>query len=99
MQRLSIMTTTTHTTEGTTMTKKTMIADSMISINRADDGSGGWSIHDERPGHEGDDLLVTGRGRMVHGQWAQPSRRAYSIARRVMRERDGGRRTSGVDIG
>jgi hypothetical protein len=77
----------------------TTIGDSQISINRADDGSGGWSLHDERPGHESDDYLVSGSGRMVHGQWAQPSRRAYSIARRVMRERDRGLRTRGIDIG
>lgn len=81
------------------MTTTTTIHDSMISINRADDGSGGWSLHDERPGHESDDYLVSGSGRMINGQWATPSRRAYSTARRVMRERDRGLCTSGINLG
>jgi hypothetical protein len=82
-----------------TMTTQTTTRQISISINRADDGSGGWSLHDARPGHEGDDFLVSGSGRLVGGQWALPPKRAYATARRVARERDRGQGTRGVDLG
>jgi hypothetical protein len=77
-------------------------------VNRADDGSGGWSLHLDLAGHEDDELLCAGSARWIPdrkfkqirgtGHWSRPSQKDFSIARRVARQRISGIPTRGIDL-
>jgi len=62
-----------------------------IHLVRSDMGDGGWSLHarrlDSRSGRIEDEypLLISGSGRLIKGQWANPPARAYAAARRAAR--------------
>lgn len=77
-------------------------------INRADDGSGGWSLHLDLDGHENDDFLCAGSARWLQdqkfkqirgiGRWSRPNQKDFSVARRVALQRLSGIWTHGIDL-
>lgn len=71
-----------------------------IVVNRADDGSGGWSLHLDLAGHEDDEFLCAGSARWIRGtgRWSRPSQKDLSTARRVARQRISGIPTRGIDL-
>jgi hypothetical protein len=76
-----------------------------LVVNRADDGSGGWSLHLDLEGHENDDFLCSGQAHWIAdkkfkqirgiGRWSRPNKRDMVTARRVARERRSGRAGEG----
>lgn len=59
-----------------------------LEICRSDLGDGGWSLH--APAGDivpNEIVLASGEGRMVFGQWAAPSRKAYAAAAAEYRRR------------
>jgi hypothetical protein len=79
-----------------------------LVVNRADDGSGGWSLHLDSAGYEDDEFLCTGSSRWIPdknfkqirgvGRWARPNLKDFATARRVARQRLNGIRARGVDL-
>jgi hypothetical protein len=80
-----------------------------LVVNRSDNGVGGWSLHLDLAGHEGDDLLCAGTSRWIPdknfkqirgiGRWARPNQKDLAVARRVARQRLAGMSAPGIDLG
>lgn len=57
-----------------------------IFLSRSDIGCGGWSLHCHIVANDEWPYLVSGDGRWVRGEWADPPKSAYARARRLARE-------------